>query len=73
MKRKTTIGSGVGEDVVPKCIIDEDRHAKRLGVEDTGSGNSDSEGLGDGARTLWLLHSSITLKEKRVHNCGVRV
>jgi hypothetical protein len=47
MKRKLTPGSGVGEDVVPEWSTGEDRPVKRLGVEDTSSDSSGSEGLGD--------------------------
>jgi hypothetical protein len=62
----------VGEDVVLEWSIGEDIPEKRLGVEDTSSESSSSEGLGDEAHTLWLLQSTTTLREKRVHMCGAR-
>jgi hypothetical protein len=73
MKRKLTPGSGVGEDVVPEWSTGEDMPAKRLGIEDTSSDSSGSEGLGDEAHTLWLLRYVTTLREKRVHMCGAWV
>jgi hypothetical protein len=51
---------------------DEDRPTKRLGIEDTSSNNSDSEGLGDEAHTLWLLQYATTLKEKKCSTVVVR-
>jgi hypothetical protein len=72
MKRKLTPGSGVGEDVVPKWSTGEDRPAKRLGVEDTSSDSSGSEGLGDEEHTLWLLRYAATLRRGRVHMCGAQ-
>jgi hypothetical protein len=74
MKRKETAsGSGEGEDVVPKWSTYEDMPRKRLGVEDTSSINSDSEGLGDEVCTLCRLCYAATLKEDRAHNCGEKI
>jgi hypothetical protein len=55
MKRNLTPCSGVGEDVVPEWSPGKDKPVKRLGIEDTSSESSGSEGLGDEAHTLWLL------------------
>jgi hypothetical protein len=72
MKRKLTLGSGVGEDVVLEWSIGENTRAKRLGVDDTSSESSGSEGLGDEAHTIWLLQYAATLREKTPHMCGAR-
>jgi len=55
MKRKITLRNGVKEDVVPEWSIRDDKPAKMLGIEDTSSDSSGSEGLGDESHTLWLL------------------
>jgi hypothetical protein len=73
MKRKETEPSGsVEEYVVSKRSIDEDRSAKRCGIEYTSSSSSGSEGLGDEVRTLWLLQNITTLEVDRAHLCGVK-
>jgi hypothetical protein len=73
MKRKLTPGHGVGEDVVPEWSTRGENIAKRLGVEDTNSDSSSSEGLGDESLTLWLLWYAKTLRRGRAHMCGAWV
>jgi hypothetical protein len=74
MKRKLTLGSGVGEDVVLEWSIGKARPTKRLGMEDTSSDSSGSERLSDEACFLWLLQYVATLREKRVTCvvCGLK-
>jgi hypothetical protein len=50
----------------------EDRPAKRLGIEDTSSDSSGSEGLGDEYHTLWLLRYVTTLRESRAPRYGAQ-
>jgi hypothetical protein len=72
IKRKLTLSNGVGGDDVLEWSISQDIPAKRLGFEDTRSGSSGSEGLGDEAYTLCLLRYAANLREKRVHMCGAK-
>jgi hypothetical protein len=62
--------SGVGENVVQEWSTYEDKPMKRIGVEDTISDISGSEGLGDESRTLWFLGYVPTLRRVRVYMCG---
>jgi hypothetical protein len=70
MKRNLTPGSDVVEDVVLEWSTSEDMPSKRLGMEDTSSDSSGSEGISDEAHTLWQLCCVIKFREKRAHMCG---
>jgi len=73
MKIKLTLASGVGEDDVSKWSMGEENPTKRLGVEDTNSDSSGSEGLGDKSCTLWLLWYDATLRGEMACMCGVQL
>jgi hypothetical protein len=73
MKRKETKPSGsAGVDVVTKWRIDEDRTAKRRGIEEMVSNRDTSSDtstyLGDEVYTPWMLWSAATLEEDEAHN-----
>jgi hypothetical protein len=67
----------VGVDVVPEWSTDEDRPAKRHGIEEMVSSRDTSSDtstdLGDEVHPLWLLWSVTTLEEDEVQSSGALI
>jgi hypothetical protein len=66
-----------GVYVMPAWIMDEDRPAKRHGIEEmvsSGDASSDtSTDLGDEVLTPWILRSAATLEEYEAQSCGALI